>query len=144
MREQFAEAFDRLMHCRIVLENLKKTAEDCLEPAQPILKLIHLGRLKADGETMRDIEIGVKRVESDKRNAIKCMDDAEKKADSCSSIISRLELYSRTPTSNEEIRRWEDKFQEELWFLNASIEEVQALRAQIEGSAASLDKSLPL
>jgi hypothetical protein len=144
LRNEFTDQYDRLMVARKTILSIEKTAEGVLAHARPVLALMKLERLPATGSAIRDIEIDVLRVEADQELSRKLLSGAEKNAEECSAILSRLSVYQRVETSDHEVEKWENEFGKALWHLSASIEEIQALRAQMEGTAASLEKRLPL
>jgi hypothetical protein len=142
--EYFSEAYDRLNASRSVCANIIKMAEDCLAYARPTLELIQLGRIKVDGETKNHIEIGIAMVSADQSHAKESLDNSEKKAIECASILRRLEMYLTTNASDKELIKWSTEFSKSLWFLTSSADEVQVLHGQTEGSVANLAKLLPL
>lgn len=144
MRQEFTEAFDRLMAARTLCERIETIGNDALEHARAVLVLIARNRVTADGATVRDLEIGTLRIWADQETAKCCLGAAEKNAKECSSILSRLEVYSRTETGEIEVQKWSEKFSESIWYLTTSTGEIQAIQAQIEGSVAALQKLLPL
>jgi hypothetical protein len=144
VRGELTEAFDRLLASRNVFDEIEKTATGILEHAKPVSALIKQKRLPVEGATMRDIEIGIAEVDSFLEGAKQLLGSAEAKAKECSGLVCRLEVYSKTGTHEGDVTEAYDEFSKSLWFLKASTEELQALRALIEGSAASLHKLLPL
>ena len=63
--EYFTDAWDRLLASRVVYGKIVAMSEGCLAYAKPILTLIHLKRIIADGETMRGVEVGIAVLDAD-------------------------------------------------------------------------------
>ena len=144
VQEQFLDAYDRLMAAREVVPLIDKAAKDILAHAEPVLALMVLGRIPADGELIRDVEINIARVQSDMDLSHKSLAAAEKSAGDCSTALSRLDLYGRVSPVDAEIAKRYDELERALRYLSASVIEIRALHAQMEGSVASLEQMLPL
>lgn len=140
--EIFSEAYDRLCSAREVFKQTEKMAEDCLAWANPTLELIKQGRSGLDGSTMMKAEMGINMVKADYDHARNSMKAAEQRAVNCASIIRRLEVYLKTPTLQEDKLNYAEKFESELLYLRASVQEVRVLHAQLEGAVAALEQLL--
>lgn len=142
--EYFGEAYDRLMASRVTCGKVVAMAEECLAYAEPILKLIQVGRVVADGETMKNVEAGIAYLNADRSHAESSLARAEKNCELCASLMRRMELYLHTKTGKEEVDKQRGEFSKALWHVTSATEEVQALHLQAEVAVANLAKWLPL
>lgn len=144
MRKQLADRFSTMEDHKDLLRIINEMGEEAVALALPVIELIATNRLPTSPGTLRDLQLGLMRVSSDMKLASQCVESAKKAAQEASDILSRLEVYSRVSTSDEEIEKWSDAFDILIWRMSSSDEELRALRVQIESSVTKIKKILPL
>ena len=143
-KSEFTIVFDMSLRSEAHLEQMEEQAKDVLELAGAVQVLLDREIFPATGSTLRDIQIGIAMVEDCLATGKNLLEKCQKLRRKSGISLANLEVCVKTKALEAERLAIDGELYDELTGAEKASEQITVLHAQMEGLAASLEKSLPL